>query len=147
MDLSDNIEDTPIVEYTPDTVDEYIVVVNLPEDWEEVHNYIINENEIDGIPNRKIECINDKVFSLRSSVYMMSHEEAEILKTHPKVEDVELNPEKFPQSESLFSFSFGVSLFSSALVSLASSLLSSVSAESVSGSSISGINDALEVFT
>ena len=38
MDLSDNIEDTPIVEYTPDTVDEYIVVVNLPEDWEEVHN-------------------------------------------------------------------------------------------------------------
>ena len=33
---------------------------------------------------------------------MMSHEEAEILKTHPKVEDVELNPEKFPQSESLF---------------------------------------------
>ena len=82
MDLSDNIEDTPIVEYTPDTVDEYIVVVNLPEDWEEVHNYIINENEIDGIPNRKIECTNDKIFSLRSSIYKMSKAEADILKTH-----------------------------------------------------------------
>ena len=106
MKLHEEYEDTPFKWYRPDEVDEYIVVVNLPEDWSEVHNYIINENEIDGIPNRKIECTNDKVFSLRSSVYMMSHEEAEILKTHPKVEDVELNPEKFPQSESLFSLKF-----------------------------------------
>ena len=106
MELSDNIEDTPIIEYTPDTVDEYIVVVNLPEDWEEVHNYIINENEIDGIPNRKIECTNDKIFSLRSSIYKMSKEEADILKTHSKVENVELNPEKYPQPESLFSLKF-----------------------------------------
>ena len=106
MHLHDEYEDTPYKWYRPDEVDEYIVVVNLPEDWEEVHNYIINENEIDGIPNRKIECKNDKVFSLRTSVYMMSHEEAEILKTHSKVENVELNPEKFPQSESLFSLKF-----------------------------------------
>ena len=62
--------------------------------------------KIDGIPNRKIECINDKVFLLRSSVYMMSAEEAQVLTTHPKVEDVKLNPEKFPQPESLFSLKF-----------------------------------------
>ena len=101
-----NEENTPIKYYRPDEVDEYIVIVNLPEDWEEVHNYIINENEIDGIPNRKIECTNDRVFSLRSSIYMMSHEEAEILKTHSKVESVELNPEKYPQPESIFTFKF-----------------------------------------
>ena len=109
MELYEGYEgymDTPYKWYRPDDIDEYIVVVNLPEDWEEVHNYIINENEIDGIPNRKIECTNDKVFSLRSSVYMMSHDEAQVLKTHPKVEEVELNPEKFPQSESLFSLKF-----------------------------------------
>ena len=106
MDLYENYEDTPRKIYRPNKIDEYIVVVNLPEDWEEVHNYIINENEIDGIPNRKIECTNDKVFSLRSSVYNMSHEEAQVLKTHPKVEEVELNPEKFPQPESLFSLKF-----------------------------------------
>ena len=75
-----NEENTPIKYYRPDEIDEYIVIVNLPEDWQEVHNYIINENEIDGIPNRKIDCTNDRVFSLRSSIYMMSHEEAEILK-------------------------------------------------------------------
>ena len=52
-----NIENdgTPHISYQPNAVDEYIVVVNLPEDWDEVHNYIINENEIDGIPNRKVE--------------------------------------------------------------------------------------------
>ena len=41
MELDLNAEDTPIIEYTPDSTDEYIVVVNLPDDWDEVHNYII----------------------------------------------------------------------------------------------------------
>ena len=106
MHLNDIEEDTPVISYRPNDIDQYLVIVNLPEDWEEVHNYIINENEIDNIPNRKIECINNKTFSLRSSVYMMSHEEAEILKLHPKVEDVELNPEKYVQPMSLDTFKF-----------------------------------------
>ena len=65
---------TTTINYTPDTIDEYIVIVNLPEDWDIVHNYIINENDIDGIPNRKINCSNIKNFSLRSSIYEMSVE-------------------------------------------------------------------------
>ena len=97
---------TPIISYTPEAIDEYLVIVNLPEDWEEVHNYIINENEIDGIPNRRIDVLNEKPFSLRTSIYMMSSEEAEILKTHPKVEDVELNPDKYPQPQSLDTLRF-----------------------------------------
>ena len=106
MKLNEEFEDTPIITYQSDEIDEYIVVVNLPEDWSEVHNYIINENEIDAVPNRKVECVNDKVFSLRSSIYMMSQMEADVLKTHPKVEEVKLNPEKYPQPESLFSYKF-----------------------------------------
>ncbi len=106
MKLYDSSEDTPEIYYRPDPIDEYLVIVNLPEDWEEVHNYIINKNNIDNIPNRKVECINDQVFSLRSSVYMMSHQEAQILKLHPKVEEVELNQEKFPQPMSMDTFKF-----------------------------------------
>ena len=53
MNLHEEYEDTPIKLYRPKDVDEYLVIVNLPEDWEEVHNYIINENDIDGIPNEK----------------------------------------------------------------------------------------------
>ena len=99
-------EDTPIINYTPDPIDEYMVIVNLPEDWEVVHNYIINENEIDGIPNRKVECSNDQPFSLRTSIYMMSAAEADVLKTHPKVETVELNPDKYPQPQSLDAYRY-----------------------------------------
>ena len=91
---------TPI-DYTPEAIDEYLVLVNLPEDWEEVHNYIINENEIDGIPNRRVDCTNEKQFSLRGAIYAMSVEEAELLATHAKVESVTLNPDKYPQPESL----------------------------------------------
>ena len=92
--------DTPVINYTPSTIDEYIVVVNLPEDWETVHNYIINENDIDGIPNRKIDCSNTQEFSLRTAIYEMSVAEADILRTHEKVESVELSPDKYPQPQS-----------------------------------------------
>ena len=106
MEIIGNEEVTPVVDYTPDAIDEYLVVVNLPEDWTEVHNYIINENEIDGIPNRRIDTVNEKPFSLRSSIYMMSAAEAEVLKTYPKVESVELNPDKYPQPQSLDTLRF-----------------------------------------
>ena len=99
-------EDTPVINYTPDAIDEYMVIVNLPDDWETVHNYIIDENEIDGIPNRKVECSNDQPFSLRTSIYMMSAAEAEVLKTHPRVETVELNPDKYPQPQSLDTYRY-----------------------------------------
>jgi len=92
--------ETPIIEYTPDPIDEYIVIVEESEYWEEIHNYIINENEIDGIPNRAIPCINIQEYSLRTSIYLMSQEEAEALKSHPKIESVELNPDKYPQPQS-----------------------------------------------
>jgi hypothetical protein len=85
------------IQYTPKPIDEYQVLVNLPEDWDEVHNFIINENEIDGIPNRRIDCINEQKFSLRGAIYEMSVEEAEILRTHEKVESVTLNPDKYVQ--------------------------------------------------
>ena len=93
-------EDTPLFEYIPQPIDEYLVIVNDVSDWEEIHNYIINENEIDGIPNRKIECSNLKEYSLRSSVYVMSREEAEVLRTHSKIESVVLNPDRYPIPES-----------------------------------------------
>ena len=70
-----NSQTTPLINYTPDPIDEYLVIVNLPEDWKVVHNYIIEENEIDGIPNRRIPCLNFKEYSLRSSIYEMSIEE------------------------------------------------------------------------
>lgn len=59
--------------------------------WNEIHNYIINENEIDGIPNREITCINPKKTCDRIGSYEMSDEEAEQLKNHPKIIGVNID--------------------------------------------------------
>lgn len=75
-----------VSEIPSDQPQAYRVCVKDASDWEEVHNYIINENEIDGIPNRKIDCISEMQFSSKRSTYNISDEEAEILRSHPKIE-------------------------------------------------------------
>jgi len=69
----------------------YCVICTNASDWNEIHDYIINENEIDGIPNRKIECTNLKKTCNRIASYMISDAEAEQLKTHPKVIGVNID--------------------------------------------------------
>ncbi len=67
----------------------YTVCVKDSLDWTEIHNYIINENNIDDIPNRKIDCTSEMKCSPKRSVYEMSPAEAEVLRKHSKVEWVE----------------------------------------------------------
>ena len=69
----------------------YTVCVKNSEDWLEIHDYIINENEIDGIPNRRITCISPMNCSSKRSVYEMSQEEAETLRQNEKVDWVVLS--------------------------------------------------------
>lgn len=73
----------------------YVVTCKNKSDWDEIHNYIINENEIDGIPNRKIECTDDCKSCDRMASYEMSDEEANQLKSHPKVAGVQLDPDYY----------------------------------------------------
>ena len=75
-----------IDEISSDTPQAFTVCIKDPSDWEEIHNYIINENEIDGIPNRRISCISEMHCSSKRSVYEMSVDEAEVLRQHSKVE-------------------------------------------------------------
>ena len=69
----------------------YSVVCANAVDWDEIHNYIINENEIDGIPNRKIECTNPKKTCDRIGSYEMSDAEAEQLRNHSKIIGVNID--------------------------------------------------------
>ena len=73
-----------IDEFSSDTPQAFTVCIKNPSDWEEIHNYIINENEIDGIPNRRISCISEMQCSTKRSVYEMSVNEAEILQSLEK---------------------------------------------------------------
>ena len=69
----------------------YCVVCADASDWDEVHNYIINENEIDGIPNRKIECVDPNKICDRMGSYEISDAEANQLRNHPKVIGVNID--------------------------------------------------------
>ena len=70
----------------------YSIVCANASDWNEMHNYIINDNEIDGIPNRKIDCTDLCKTCDKTASYEMSDAEAEQLKNHPKIIGVELDP-------------------------------------------------------
>ena len=73
----------------------YVVTCINASDWNEIHNYIINENEIDGIPNRKIECTDECKTCDRMASYEMSDAEAEQLRLHSKVAAVHLDPDYY----------------------------------------------------
>ena len=73
----------------------YCVVCANASDWNEIHDYIINENEIDGIPNRKIECTNLQKTCKTIGSYMISDAEAEQLKNHPKVIGINIDEEYY----------------------------------------------------
>ena len=73
----------------------YCVVCENASDWDEIHNYIINENEIDNIPNRKIECTNLKKTCDRIGSYEISDAEAEQLKNHPKIISVNIDEQYY----------------------------------------------------
>ena len=73
----------------------YVVTCVNASDWNEIHDYIINENEIDGIPNRKIECTDDCKICDRMASYEMSDAEAEQLRLHSKVVSVHLDPDYY----------------------------------------------------
>jgi len=85
---TDFIQRELVSELPDDSPQSYEVYIKNASDWQEIHDYIINENEIDGIPNRRISCISEMKCSKKRSVYEMSKNEAEILKTHPKVQFV-----------------------------------------------------------
>ena len=50
----------------------YTICVKNPEDWQEIHDYIITVSDIEGIPKRKIKCISDLNFSSKRSTYNLS---------------------------------------------------------------------------
>lgn len=89
-----------LIHYTPKPIDSYLVIVKNKNDWEEIHNFLINETEVEHIPNRNVECENTQNHSPRSSIYSLKIEEIEELRNHPKIENIILNPEHYPQPAS-----------------------------------------------
>ena len=80
-----------INEVSDTNLQSYTICVKNPEDWQEIHDYIITVSDVEGIPKRKIKCISDLNFSSKRSTYNISKKEAELLRKHDKIEWVVLS--------------------------------------------------------
>lgn len=70
----------------------YTIKVIDPEYWQEIHDLLCVETSCEHIPDRKISCYDEKEHSSTMGTFLLTDEESENLKSHPKVEWVELDP-------------------------------------------------------
>lgn len=81
------------------TEKEYIITLKSPNDWDEFHNDMIKMSAERFIPDRIVDCANDRPFSDTQSHYMLTDEEAESIAQDSRVLSVELHPEEHPNIE------------------------------------------------
>jgi len=68
---------------------EYIVTLHSAEDFDQFHTDMITLTNLDGIPNRPCECLNERPFSENQAHYSLTSDEAEKVKLDPRVAIIE----------------------------------------------------------
>ena len=78
----------------------YTIKVNTPDDWNEIHDLLTGESNVDYIPNHVVPCTDDKKHSPTRGTFELTEAEANDLANHPKVKWIELsvedNRDQFP---------------------------------------------------
>ena len=64
---------------------EYIVTLRSAEDFDQFHADMVTLTNLDGIPNRPCECLNERPFSENQAHYSLTSAEAELVKQDPRV--------------------------------------------------------------
>ena len=59
------------------TLKRYTLAVTSAEYWDKIHNALIVDSNEDGIPDRKIDCVDEKKHSPTRGTYELTEEEAE----------------------------------------------------------------------
>jgi hypothetical protein len=76
----------------------YEVGVQSPDDWETIHELLMADGTLeDNIPKRPVELADIKDHSPTRTTYLLTDEEAELLRAHPKVKFVNLDPQFHPE--------------------------------------------------
>jgi len=74
----------------------YQIGTQTAEDWSIVHELLMQDGTLeDNIPSRSVECENEILHSPTRSTYLMTDEEAEILKNDPRIAFVNLDPDHY----------------------------------------------------
>lgn len=70
----------------------YFVVVNDPADKEQICNELKSQDGTDHIPDRSVSPDDEMLWSEYNSIFLLTEQEAETLKTDPRVRDVHRDP-------------------------------------------------------
>ena len=73
---------------------EYNVILKKGVDYDSFGEDMISITNKDGVPNREISVANERLGSYRQTHYYLTDEEAEMVKNHPDVLDVEIPPDQ-----------------------------------------------------
>lgn len=73
---------------------EYNVILKKGVDYDQFGNDMINITNKDGIPNREINVANERIASYRQTHYYLTDAEADEVRNHPDVLQVEIPPEQ-----------------------------------------------------
>lgn len=77
----------------------YVVRVNLPSDWPEIHNLLTQDGTLeDNIPSHACECVDEKTTCDNRATYLLDEEEVELLSSHPGIKYIELDPHFHPEA-------------------------------------------------
>lgn len=81
----------------PDAKKEYYVGCYTDDDWNYVHEILMQDGTLeDNIPSHCCDCVNDCKHSPTRGIYLLTDQEAQELKNHPRVEYVNINAAKYP---------------------------------------------------
>lgn len=78
----------------------FTICVTKPEYWNEIHDLLCHESSCANIPDRAIDCVDEKLHSPTRGTFDLTVEEADELRNHEKIKWVELcptcNPDAYP---------------------------------------------------
>ena len=98
FDTFEEYKDTLPKEPTdPDAKKEYIVGCYTPDDWNHIHQVLMEDGTLeDNIPPQSVDCVDDYKHSPLRGRYLLNDTEVEQLRNHERVEYVNINVAKYP---------------------------------------------------
>jgi hypothetical protein len=75
----------------------YQVGTHTPDQWYEIHNQLMSSGGTDTIPSRCVMCVDEKPHSPTRGTFLLTDEEAETLKTDPRVKWINIDFTSYPE--------------------------------------------------
>jgi hypothetical protein len=75
----------------------YTLSTHTAEQFEQIHNELVDPNGLGAVPVRSVECTNYTLHSLTRGEYLLLDEEAEDLKLDNRIKFINLTPSRYPE--------------------------------------------------